>query len=257
MSIALSIQSYPAPRHSALSAEGDLDTLRILLVDDHTLVTDFIRAELIRRFQRSYRTEIICLPDLEKALLHIESNAARGLGINLVLLDANMPGMTLDPCNGLNRLRQVMADNGMIHVPVAIISGSLRDEEARRLIRAGAAAYIPKTGGAVNDMFIQIEGLLKGRTQQASSIRSIAPPQDPFWTLTRLRIAKAISLGKKIKEIAREYGKEYGYTPNNVKYHVRCINKRLGVNSQRDAAVILAKPDSPINDSLYLLDRNS
>jgi CheY-like chemotaxis protein len=74
----------------------------------------------------------------EEALLDLAGGDSRP---SLICIDVHLGGM-----NGLEMLRRLKASLEWADVPVVVLSGSGGDEElARRALRCGAVAYLPKT----------------------------------------------------------------------------------------------------------------
>lgn len=102
----------------------------VLIVEDSTL-----QAQMYRTFFRKYfNCRLVYALDGMEALnqLTLEKD------IDLIILDINMPKM--DGHAFLKSMRQ----NGHDNIPVIVISTEGQDEDIRRALKAGAAAYIKK-----------------------------------------------------------------------------------------------------------------
>jgi DNA-binding NarL/FixJ family response regulator len=110
-----------------------LESISILLADDHTLVRAGIRA-LVEKFP-SVRV-IDEVKDGREALRSIRQHAP-----DLVLMDIAMPGL-----NGLEATARIAREFPGVHV--IILSMYANEEYVREAIRAGAAGYLVKRGAA-------------------------------------------------------------------------------------------------------------
>ena len=193
--------------------------MKILLADDHDLVSDtiaaFLRAEI--------GADVVTAPDLEAALQQVDTNGA----YDLVLLDYGMPGM-----NGLSGLRRMIDVNE--GKPVAILSGMGTKAVAYQAVGAGAAGYIPKTlpsraiANAVNFMasggtFMPVEYIAD-------------ETKDTQFGLTRreLQVLSGLCEGLSNKEIARALDLQ----EVTVKLHVKTLSRKLDARNRTHAAMI-------------------
>jgi len=106
-----------------------MDTIRILLADDHTLFRQGIRLLLERQGDMEVAGEAA---DGREAV-----EAAHSLRPDVVLMDIAMPGM-----NGLEATRQIHAQDPGIRVLVLTMHGT--DDYFFRLLEAGASGYLLK-----------------------------------------------------------------------------------------------------------------
>lgn len=105
--------------------------MEILLADDHAMVRDGL-VPFLERLEPGSTV-------LEAATLDEAAAAARNAQtLGLAILDLYMPGM-----NGLVGLKALKAE--FPSLPIVILSGSTRSEDAKRAIEAGASGYVPKT----------------------------------------------------------------------------------------------------------------
>lgn len=104
---------------------------KILVVDDSKLIHKMFEV-LLRQYT------LVHAHDGLEALQCLGSDP----GIDLILLDINMPRMS-----GLEFLGQMKADESLEHIPVVIISTEGKEEDTLRGLEAGATAYIKKPFG--------------------------------------------------------------------------------------------------------------
>lgn len=105
--------------------------LRILIADDHPLVSDLLDAYIRRAFPEAEVVSVASLPAARAAL-------ADGPACTLALLDLEMPGMT-----GAAAIAALRAD--FPATPLAILSGTTDRREVRACLSAGAIGFVPKT----------------------------------------------------------------------------------------------------------------
>jgi two-component system nitrate/nitrite response regulator NarL len=155
--------------------------------------------------------------------------------LDLVLLDANMPGM--GNFSGLRRTVQDVRD-----VPVIVTSASESRAEIIAAIRNGARGYFPLSSKpcvlqhalplVISGEFYIPASALRG--EKAVSLRtSGALPAGEGLTPRQHEITALLANGKSNKEIARELKLCEG----TVKLHVRGILHKLGVRNRTEAAL--------------------
>lgn len=206
-------------------------TIRILLIDDHTLFRSGIRALL----QRQADFEIV-----DEAADGVEGiKRAKQHRPDVILLDLNMPGLS-----GLEALQLLVED--LPQTAVIVLTVSEEAEELAAALRGGARGYLIKN--------IETEALIAGIRRAAAGepvisdsmtaklvaqFRAPAPPaaprQDeaPRLTAREREIVQGLSRGESNKEIARDLG----VAESTVKIHVQNILKKLNLASRVQVAV--------------------
>lgn len=105
--------------------------MQILLADDHAMVRDGL-LPFLERIEPG--TTVIEAATMDEAM-----DRARGsAGLGLAILDLYMPGM--NGLAGLSAMRQAFPK-----LPIVILSGSTKPDDAFRAIEHGANGYVPKT----------------------------------------------------------------------------------------------------------------
>jgi two-component system, NarL family, response regulator LiaR len=200
-------------------------TIRILIVDDHSVVREGLRIFLGRD------SELEIVDEAADGAEAIEK--ARRLRPDVVLMDLLIP--VIDGISATSIIRRESPETRVIALTSvldsALVTGS---------IRAGAVGYLLKDAQA-NELRTVIKAVAAGQVQlspQVSSylLRELQEPVKPT-TLTD-REAQVLSLlaqGKSNKEIASYLQ----IAEDTVKSHIRHILTKLGVQS-RTQAVILA-----------------
>lgn len=201
---------------------------RILIVDDHVLVRDGLRAILSASF-----------PDCDIAEAGDFDEALERLGAmpdcDIVLLDLDIPG-----ASRFSALEQLRAD--FPSLPVVIVSGSYAAPTIRDALAAGAAGFLPKTLDRATilealqqvlagEIYVPQEMQADPVAEEDSAIRQLI---DSLTPQQRVVLGHLVA-GRLNKQIA--YDLDISMT--TVKAHVSAILCKLNVFS-RTQAVILA-----------------
>ena len=128
--------------------------MRILIVDDHTVVRRGLKHILIEEWagatfgEASNVNELLPLFRKEKW--------------DVILLDINMPGRS-----GLDVLRDLRHEKPQI--PVLVLSGNPEDQYAVRVLKAGASGYLPKET-ASDELIKAVRKVLDGGKYVSASL---------------------------------------------------------------------------------------
>lgn len=207
-------------------------SIRILLIDDHSLLRSGIRLLLEKQ------------PDFE-----VVAEAGDGIeGVkraqqhkpDVILLDLNMPGLS-----GLETLLLLMQDNPTC--AVIILTVSEEAEELGQALRDGARGYLIKNiegdalatairraaaGEAVIDAAMTAKLVAQFRAQPKAAATSSITERDKL-TAREKEIVQCLAKGESNKEIARHLD----VAESTVKIHVQNILKKLNLNSRVQVAV--------------------
>jgi two-component system nitrate/nitrite response regulator NarL len=211
-------------------------TIRILLIDDHTLFRSGVRALLQRQ------------PDFD-----VVDDAADGIeGFkrakqhrpNVVLLDLNMPGLS-----GIETLQLLQQD--LPGTAVIMLTVSEDVDELALALREGACGYLLKNMEA-DSLAMMIRRAAEGESVIAESMtqrliaqmrtpvrveETPAPPPDPrnspALTPRERDIVRILSRGASNKDIARELD----LAESTVKIHVRNVLRKLNLSSRVQIAI--------------------
>jgi two-component system nitrate/nitrite response regulator NarL len=211
-------------------------TVRILLIDDHTLFRSGVRALLQRQ------------PDFD-----VVDDAADGIeGFkrakqhrpDVVLLDLNMPGLS-----GIETLQLLQQD--LPGTAVIMLTVSEDVDELTRALREGACGYLLKNMEA-DSLATMIRRAAEGESVIAESMtqrliaqmrtplrveETPAPPPDPrnspALTPRERDIVRILSRGASNKDIARELD----LAESTVKIHVRNVLRKLNLSSRVQIAI--------------------
>jgi two-component system, NarL family, response regulator LiaR len=198
-------------------------SIRILLVDDHSVVRQGLRMFL----------EL----DPEIEVIGEASNGAEALELlarqkpDVVVMDILMPVM-----DGITAIQAIRRDYPGIEV-IALTS-VLEDASVVNAIRAGAIGYLLKDTGA-EELRRSIKAAANGQVQlspeaAARLMREIRAPESPEKLTEReTEVLRLLASGKTNKEIALALH----VSETTVKSHVSSILSKLGVPSRTQAAL--------------------
>lgn len=198
-------------------------TIRILLVDDHSVVRQGLRMFLGLD------------PDLE--VIGEAANGAEGLRLahelrpDVVLMDLLMPVM--DGVTAIGHLRRELPDT-----EVLALTSVLEDDKVVGAVRAGAIGYLLKDT-QVEELVRAIKGAAAGQAQlsRAAAERLMhevrAPESAETLTERETDVLRLLATGQSNKGIARNLS----INESTVKSHVSNILNKLGVQGRTQAAL--------------------
>lgn len=201
--------------------------MKVLIADDHPLYREAAALQVRRLYAGSVVEEVASLDELRDAL-------ARTPDCNLVLADYYMPGMS---SAALAKLVNDYPD-----VPLAVISGSARNDEVLAAVKAGVKGYIPKT--APSEHFAHaLQMLLAGGSSIPTDILLSQPVEavGASW-LNQMsdreqEVLRGVAQGQSNKEI----GRALGLAEVTIKLHLRNVFRKMDVKSRSEAAVKAVK----------------
>ena len=208
--------------------------MRVLLIDDHTLVRKGLEQLLQSRGVDIVASVGSGREGIEQAQL---------LQPDIILLDMKMPDM-----NGTETLKQLRAVG--ITLPILMLTMSREEHDLQAALRNGAQGYLLKDMDP-EDLVPALQDALRGnnvvakeligsltRLVQGPSAKSAPkiPSTDLLGGLTprELEILKHVAEGQSNKAI----GRALDITDGTVKLHVKSILRKLGVRSRVEAAVL-------------------
>jgi DNA-binding NarL/FixJ family response regulator len=198
--------------------------LKLLICDDHALFREGLRYVLQEMEPGAVFEEAV---DAEEAL----ARAGKARDLDLVLLDLELPGRP-----GLEALRELRARHP--ELPVAIVSAENDPEVVRRVLRAGACGFIPKSStGSVLRQALQL--ILAGEVYVPPAILEAPEPRRAAsareLTDRQQQVLALVARGLTNQEIAGVLGIAAG----TVKNHVAAILERLDISNRTEAAFVL------------------
>ena len=205
--------------------------MKILVIDDHPLVSDALR-HLARRLGPD--ATVLAAPRCDAGF----DIAASHPEIDLVLLDLNLPGLSGVPA--LKEWRRRFPA-----VPVVVISASEEQPAVLAAMAAGAAGFIPKSSPSAVMLSALNLVLSGGRYVPSQAIegtrplrRAVAEPVESLGlTQRQLDVLRLLAQGKPNKLICRELG----LAERTVKAHISALFRALNVNSRTQVAIAAAK----------------
>jgi DNA-binding NarL/FixJ family response regulator len=200
-----------------------LDTLKILLADDHPLVLQGLR----RTFESSDDIDVVGEAHCGKEVLALIERRRP----ELLLLDLHMPGI-----DGLDCLAQIR--ERWPEVKVVILSACDERATIDAALHAGASAYIVKSVSPVDIPFVLRQaatGAVYHAPSRPAAGAANAQPDGtddaPLLTEREITILAAVADGLTTKAIS----KRLWVSEHTVKFHLTNIYRKLGVNNRSGA----------------------
>jgi DNA-binding NarL/FixJ family response regulator len=173
-----------------------MNTIRVLIADDHTLVRAGFRALL-----ESQNVEVIA----EAANGREAIELTKKYHPNIVLMDIGMPGL-----NGVEAAARISKE--LPFARVLILSMHANEEYVLQALRAGASGYLLKDSGK-QELMLAVKSIMEGKTYLSPEVskhvidnyvQSVGGKSDPLERLTprQREILQLIAEGKTNKEIA-------------------------------------------------------
>ncbi|HEX6692472.1 MAG TPA: response regulator transcription factor [Burkholderiales bacterium] len=200
--------------------------MRILVVDDHPLMTDVLRTVLGTLDQVG---EIRTANDLDTAFA-----IAAGGELDLVMLDLGMPGCT--GVEAVQRWRERFPD-----LPVVVVSGVSEPSTINAALDLGAMGFIPKS--APGEVLLQavrlvISGAIYVPLEAVHAAAGTPAPGTALDLSPRQHEVLALLLkGLSNKLIARKLD----ISENTTKIHVSAVLDALGVSTRTQAVIAASR----------------
>jgi DNA-binding NarL/FixJ family response regulator len=203
---------------------------RVVIVDDHPLFRDALSQTLGTVVKGVVVNQAASLDELTTMM-------EAGVGVDLVLLDLNMPGV-----QGFSGLMYLRAQYP--HVPVVIVSATEDPKTIRRCLELKASGFIPKSqpavairsalkavlaGGIWTPPGLDIEADPSAMSPAAAKLAALTPQQ--------MRVLMMLGEGLLNKQIAYKLD----VSEATVKAHVSAILQKLGVDSRTQAVIAIGK----------------
>jgi len=199
--------------------------MRVIVADDHSLFRDGITSLL----EAAGYEVIKQVGDGEKAI-----TAVREFHPDLVLLDINMPIK-----NGLDTLLEIK--NEFPELLVVMLTVSDDDKDLFKAIQAGANGYLLKDLNS-DEFFRMLQGLERG--EAALNRKMVTRVMDGFQKLASQNSESPEGLTQREIEVLhlmvdglanKKIAKNLFISENTVKYHIRNILQKLGVQNRTEA----------------------
>ncbi len=207
--------------------------MKILLADDHPLFREGVKQVLS---QLEGDTTIIDAQDYPNLFVQAQINP----GLDLALIDLNMPGMP--GLHGIREFRQRFPD-----VPLVVLSASESLQDIEQSLNLGALGYVLKSSPS-SLILHALRLVLSGGIYTPEPIRESASGSNlgpapisgrPTVNLTtrQTEVLHGLLQGLPNKSIARRLE----LTEGTVKIHVAAIFRALNVNNRTEAVVAARK----------------
>lgn len=204
--------------------------MRILVIEDHTLVREGLLLALKALGDTNAQTEILGAKDADDATAMLEAND----DFDLILLDLMLPGTSGMAFLGVIRKRHP-------HVPVVILSALDDGDTVMKAIRQGAAGFVSKASptdtllGALREVLAGEIWLPPEYRDMSGKRRRAKTVAERFGlTKSQARVLELLAEGKTNREI----GQLLDVTEGTVKIHVSAIFKALNVSNRSQALLV-------------------
>jgi DNA-binding NarL/FixJ family response regulator len=179
-----------------MNTAGQTQGLRVLLVDDHTIVREGLK-RILDATQEGW-------------VISEEGSGFRALDnlrqhpCDLAVVDLSMPGMS-----GMELIRRVRAE--WPHLPVLVLSMHAEEEYALRAFKAGANGYVTKDSAA-DELVAAARKVARGGTYVTTSMaervvqqlnRSVEAPRHARLSERELEVLRRIVAGQRPGQIAQ------------------------------------------------------
>jgi DNA-binding NarL/FixJ family response regulator len=203
--------------------------IRILIVEDHTLVREAV-AQTLRHLEEG--VECVEARCADEALAKLEA----GGEWDLAVIDLMLPDM-----NGFSLLA-VLAKR-FPDVPAVVVSALDDGSTVQRAMKGGASGFVPKSCSG-EEMLKAVRTVLDGGVYAPATIgtegrrRGAVPVQERFGlTAAQTRVMELLAQGKTNREIADLLGLSEG----TIKVHMSAIFRALNVSNRAQALVVIAR----------------
>lgn len=203
-----------------MTAPAAVPAIRIMLVDDHAMVREGMRAVL------GLQADLQVVASVGSGAEALAVAAAAPP--DLVLLDLRMPDM--DGLAVLAAFRQRFP-----RVKVVMLSGHAGDEAIYKALAGGASGYLLKS--ARSDALIEgVRQAFHGRLKASAEVAERLAERAFFTELSEreLEVLRLLAQGESNKAI----GAALGVAENTVKNHVRSIMEKLQARDRTEAVTI-------------------
>jgi signal transduction histidine kinase/CheY-like chemotaxis protein len=165
--------SVPLEVHQSMQPEpvpdAKLDGARILIVDDNA-----INCDIFTELTRAWGFDSCAVESGQLALDFVDHAASMGAGVDLVILDYQMPGMNGAEVLGALRSRPATAD-----IPVLLLTSVDHGLAVRELKMAGASAILTKPTRSSLLLDTITEHLARARGRTVADTPKQAPAPEP------------------------------------------------------------------------------
>ncbi len=224
---------------SIISTTGP--TVKLLIVDDHGLVREGLKAIL---GQSDLQAQ--CLEAWDEA--SIWQQITQHADIDLVLLDIQLPGLS-----GMELLKRIVKDRPQL--PIIMLSADHDSDTVSQALQLGASGFMPKSSlnqvlisairlVVAGGVYIPPEALLKSNTKPPT-IKPAVSLESLGLTNRQVDVLRLLLKGMSNKLISRQID----LAEATVKIHIRGILRALNVTTRTEALVKLTEMGVRFSDS--------
>lgn len=195
-------------------------SITVLLADDHPIVRSGIRSEIARH------------ADIEVVGEAVNGDEALSLSEimqpDVLVLDIGMKGMKAVHVLRTMRERELLTR-------VLILTSYGDAENVRGMLKAGARGYALKDEQPAT-IVEAIRTVAEGRTWLSAAVVQLLPDslargESKSLTASEMEVLRLVARGKKVEDICEELG----IAERTVRYRLRCIYDKIGVNTRSEA----------------------
>jgi DNA-binding NarL/FixJ family response regulator len=205
--------------------------MKILVVDDHSLITDALSVLFL---DLDPAAEVLTTRTAEGGMDLLDKNP----DLDLVVLDLGMPGVS-----GTSLLESMVAHSP--EMKILVLSGQQDPRNVMRVLQLGAAGFVPKSM-ASDTLLAAVKFVLSGGVyipadllEEVNRVAMIGTPERPREvSATRVELTERqeqvlhlLARGAPIKIICRELGLSEG----TVKTHVTAIYRAFNASNRTEA----------------------
>lgn len=201
--------------------------MKILVVDDHTLVREGLR-QVLKGLTENL--EVLQAATCAQAFAFAQTHG----DIDLVLLDYHLPDM-----NGLEAL-SIFSDHHP-ELPILMISGSASTQLMRQVLRAGAAGFITKSS-VTDELMRAVRSVLDGETYLPPELNGSSATQPGPGNATPLTQRQELVLRGLLDGMSnRDIADHLHISEETVKTRVAAILRHFNVQNRTQAVVIATR----------------
>ncbi|HSH86088.1 MAG: response regulator [Methylophilus sp.] len=194
-------------------------TVRVVLVDDHTVV----RSGLRRLLESHKSIEIVAEADTGEMAYQIYGEVSP----DVVLMDISMPGM-----GGLEAAKRILQRYPQARIVIFSMHEAV--SFAAQALKTGVKGYVTKTGAA-NDLLQAVLDVSKGKTflsqdvAQKVALQTLIGESNPLQQLTsrEFEVFRLLAEGKRVEDVADMLK----ISQKTVANYYTLIKQKLSVNS--------------------------
>ncbi|MDQ0060818.1 response regulator [Paenibacillus harenae] len=208
-----------------------LDTIKIMIVDDHDMVRTGLRTYLMLE----PKFEVIAEAGSGQDALNVLGGRTQETMPDMILMDLMMPGM-----DGIETTRAVLAKHP--HIKIVMLTSFLEDDKVYGAIEAGATSYVLKTVSS-EELIYALGAAFKGMPVMTADVsqaltrglrQRTAQSGDEGLTEREKEVLLLIADGQSNKEIAEELH----ISIKTVKTHVSNLLMKCELEDRTQLAVL-------------------